>query len=62
MNYPNVQTKSISVDELNIYYPIEGVQGTDQCWLSAFPCTPIIHPRLERRGSSIKNGFRIKSQ
>jgi hypothetical protein len=44
------------VDGIIIYYPDKG----DQCFDQPLPCTPYPNNRLEMRGGSLQNGFRIK--
>lgn len=56
MSYPTVPVTSVTLNELKVFQPT----GGDQCWDSAFPCTPYLHPQLELRGKSWQNGFRIK--
>jgi hypothetical protein len=41
--------------KLQIYRPVTG----DQCWDTQIPCTPILGSRIEGRGLSLKDGFRI---
>ncbi|HAC63322.1 MAG TPA: hypothetical protein DCF68_07210 [Cyanothece sp. UBA12306] len=62
MDYPKVKVEDVAVSETIIYRPIEGIQGNDQCWNSAFPCSPYIVPQLQMRGKSLSQGFMVKSQ
>jgi len=58
MGYPSVPTQSVTFDRQTIYIPLKG----DQCWNSAFPCTPQIPTNLRLRGRSLQDGFtRLRS-
>lgn len=58
MDYPSIKTNSKIIDQQKIYKPEKG----DQCWNSAFPCTPYLHPQLELRGESLQMGFKIRTK
>jgi hypothetical protein len=54
--YPKAHIQSIDVgDSLVVNVPL----GSDQCWNTAAPCTPLIVSGLSLRGSSISSGFKI---
>lgn len=55
MPFPQVSTTLTPLEGVDLFVPSEG----DQCWLSAFPCTPYIQPGLTLRGENISSGFKI---
>jgi hypothetical protein len=55
MPFPWVSTTLSPLEGVDLFVPAEG----DQCWLSAFPCTPYIQPGLTLRGEDISSGFKI---
>jgi hypothetical protein len=54
-DYPVMPVRAVRLDGLLVRVPIEN----DQCWHEPFPCTSTPDPRLQLRGRTLREGFRL---
>lgn len=52
----NIRYDEIDLNGLTIYVPAKG----DQCFEQCLPCAPYFNDRLEMRGETLQDGFRMK--
>jgi hypothetical protein len=53
--YPHIATRKEQIGNLMLYVPLSDFL----CNTEPLPCTPFPNPKLERRGNTIEEGFRI---
>ena len=54
--YPEIVAQRHALNGQGFYTPISG----DQCWYAPFPCAPYLDSKLELRGETMEDGFRIR--
>jgi len=53
--YPRPEAVIVNVGNFQVNVPKIG----DQCWMTPLPCTPYPNPKLQMRGSTFADGFRM---